>query len=132
MTVHALDPAWHADVYSELCPCRGLLDLVANKWSALAIGALEGGPKRFGDLRRTLRGVTPKVLTSTLRRLEQAQLVTRTVLPEVPLHVEYELTALGRSAAVPLAGMRDWAEANLASAQRPAPSAQQLALSLAS
>jgi NADPH:quinone reductase-like Zn-dependent oxidoreductase len=67
MTVHA---PGHADVYSDLCPCRGLLDLIANKWSALAIGALEPGPMRFGDLRRTLRGVTPKVLTATLRRLE--------------------------------------------------------------
>lgn len=115
MTVHAPD---HGDVYSDLCPCRGLLDLIANKWSALAIGALEPGPMRFGDLRRTLRGVTPKVLTATLRRLEQAELVTRTVLPEVPLHVEYQLTPLGRSAAVPLAAMRDWAVANLAGAQR--------------
>ncbi len=118
MTAELHGHSGHADVYSDLCPCRALLDLVANKWSALAIGALESGPTRFGDLRRTLKGVTPKVLTATLRRLEQAQLITRTVLPEVPLHVEYELTDLGRSAAVPLAAMRSWAEANLASAER--------------
>ena len=103
----------HHDVYSAQCPCRAMLDLIANKWAALAIGALDAGPQRFGTLRRTLRGVTPKVLTHTLRRLEDARLLTRTVLPEVPLHVEYELTELGRSAAVPLAALRQWAEDNI-------------------
>ncbi len=103
----------HHDVYTAGCPCRALLDVVANKWSALAIGALEAGPKRFGTLRRTLGGVTPKTLTQNLRRLEDAGMLTRTVIPEVPLHVEYELTARGRSAAVPLAAIRAWAEANV-------------------
>jgi DNA-binding HxlR family transcriptional regulator len=99
--------------YDALCPCRSLLDLLANKWSALAIGALESTPQRFGVIQRKLQGVSPKVLTQTLRRLEDAGLVTRTVYPAVPLHVEYELTSLGRSAAVPLRGLRLWAEANV-------------------
>ena len=59
------------DVYSELCPCRILLDLLANKWSALIIGLLEQGPVRFGALRDQLPGISSKMLTRTLRRLEQ-------------------------------------------------------------
>lgn len=101
------------DVYTAQCPCRGMLDLLANKWAALAIGALEDGPRRFGELQRALQGVSPKVLTQTLRRLEESGLVLRTVYPAVPLHVEYALTELGRSAAVPLGALRDWVEENL-------------------
>lgn len=101
------------DVYSSGCPCRPLLSLMANKWSTLAIGVLESGPTRFGDLQRRLQGVTPKVLTQTLRRLQDAGMVTRTVYPEVPLHVEYELTEFGQSAAKPARHLRTWVEENL-------------------
>jgi DNA-binding HxlR family transcriptional regulator len=106
----------HHDVYAAQCPCRSLLDLLANKWSTLAVGALEEGPQRFGALQRRLQGVSPKVLTQTLRRLEDFGLVDRTVYPEVPLHVEYALTPLGKSAAVPLNLLRTWAEENIDSA----------------
>ncbi|MET7685312.1 helix-turn-helix domain-containing protein [Streptomyces sp. NPDC005423] len=111
----------HHDVYSAQCPCRALLDLLANKWSALAIGALEGGAQRFGELQRKLQGVSPKVLTQTLRRLEDSGLVDRTVYPAVPLHVEYALTPLGQSAAVPLNALRSWVEQNIDQAFRPEP-----------
>jgi DNA-binding HxlR family transcriptional regulator len=96
------------DVYAAACPCRDMLDLLANKWTALAIGALEDGPLRFGELKRTLEGVTPKVLSATLKRLEAASLVDRVVFAEVPLRVEYSLTPLGLSAASPLAHLRNW------------------------
>ncbi len=102
--------SYRGDVYSAQCPCRDLLDVIANKWSTLAIGALEGGPQRFGVILRRLEGVTPKVLTQTLRRLEDRGLVSRTIYPAVPLHVEYALTDLGRSAVAPLAALRAWAE----------------------
>ncbi|KUL39952.1 winged helix-turn-helix transcriptional regulator [Actinoplanes awajinensis] len=101
------------DVFAELCPCRGLLDLIANKWTTLAVGALENGPLRFGALQRHMEGISPKVLTQTLRRMEDAGLLTRTVYPAVPLHVEYELTPLGASLILPLRGLRDWAETHL-------------------
>jgi DNA-binding HxlR family transcriptional regulator len=90
-----------------------MLDLLANKWSALALGALEEGPRRFGALRARLQGVSPKVLTQTLRRLEEHDLVTREVFPEVPLRVEYALTPLGVDACAPLAHLRSWVEANI-------------------
>src|SRR3954471_2413688 len=101
------------DVYAAQCPCRAMLDLLANKWSALAIGAMEEGPQRFGALQRRLEGVSPKVLTHTLRRLEERGFVDRTVYPAVPLHVEYALTDLGRGVAVPLAELRAWVENHL-------------------
>ncbi|MFE2428929.1 winged helix-turn-helix transcriptional regulator [Streptomyces sp. NPDC059373] len=110
----------HHDVYAALCPCRPMLDLLANKWSAMAIGAMEEGPQRFGALQRSLQGVSPKVLTQTLRRLEDAGLVDRTVYPAVPLHVEYALTDLGRGAAVPLGLLRAWVEENLDAIAAPA------------
>ncbi|ARJ03881.1 transcriptional regulator [Cnuibacter physcomitrellae] len=90
-----------------------MLDLLANKWSALTIGLLEEGPMRFGELKRELPGVSPKVLSSTLKRLEEAELLTRTVYPEVPLRVVYTLTERGVSAAAPLAHLREWVNDNV-------------------
>lgn len=104
------------DVYSAGCPCRDLLDVVASKWSALAIGALADGPVRFGALQRQLDGISPKVLSGTLQRLQGLGLVHREVIPAVPLHVEYSLTEVGQSAVEPVFALRDWAESNFAHA----------------
>jgi DNA-binding HxlR family transcriptional regulator len=102
-----------ANAYLANCPCRPVLDLLADKWSALALGSLAGGPLRFGEIRRRLEGISPKVLTAVLRRLEQNGLVERTVYPEVPLRVEYALTELGADANEPLAALRAWVERNI-------------------
>jgi DNA-binding HxlR family transcriptional regulator len=102
-----------ANVYLMNCPCRPVLDLLADKWSALALGALADGPVRFGEIRRRLEGISPKVLTGVLRRLEKNGLVERTIYPEVPLRVEYELTELGADANEPLAALRTWVERNI-------------------
>lgn len=104
------------DSFSADCACRQLLDVVANKWSALAIGAMADGAVRFGELQRRLEGISPKVLTSTLRRLESFGLVDRTVVPAVPLHVEYSLTDVGRSALGPVFALREWADSQHAHA----------------
>lgn len=101
------------DVYAALCPCREMLDILANKWSALAIGALEDEPQRFGRIRARLEGVSPKVLSQTLKRLEAHGLLTRTVYAEVPPRVEYTLTELGRGAAEPLRHLRSWVDENI-------------------
>lgn len=100
-------------VYLAACPCRDMLDLLANKWSALALGAMEDGPTRFGRLRTRLQGVSPKVLTQTLRRLEEQGLVHREIYAEVPPRVEYSLTPLGTDACAPLAHLRNWVELNI-------------------
>lgn len=101
------------NVYAEACPCRALLDLLANKWSALIIGLLEDGTARFTELQAALPGVGPKMLTQTLRRLEAASLLERTIYAEVPPRVEYALTELGRDVALPLHQLRTWAENNI-------------------
>lgn len=110
-------PAGHHDkhdVYSDRCPCRALLDLLSNKWSALAIGLLdERGALRFSELQSQLPGVGAKMLTQTLRRLEAASLVHRTVYAEVPPRVEYTLTELGVSVSEPLNLLRTWVEDNI-------------------
>lgn len=98
------------DVYLRQCPCREVLDMVASKWTALTIGALEDGPQRFGEVRRKVEGITQKMLTQTLRTLTRDGLITRTVYPTVPLRVDYELTPLGRSLVAPLRALRDWSE----------------------
>ncbi|WP_412753543.1 winged helix-turn-helix transcriptional regulator [Krasilnikovia sp. M28-CT-15] len=87
--------------------------MIGSKWTVLIVPALRGGPLRFGELRRRLDGITQKSLTQALRTLERDGLVTRTQYPTVPLRVEYALTDLGLRAVALLAGVRDWAEANL-------------------
>ena len=107
------DECGRNDVYAAMFPCRDMLDLLANKWSALAIGALEAGSQRDGQLKRRLDGISPKVLSHRLKRLEAHGLITRSVYPEVPARVECELTDLGHSAAAPLNQLRDWVEHNV-------------------
>jgi DNA-binding HxlR family transcriptional regulator len=94
--------------YDAACPCRSTLDLLSSKWTALVIGALEQRTHRFGELQRGLPGVSKKMLSQTLRVLETDGLISRTVYAEAPIRVEYALTELGRSAAIPLAAVRDW------------------------
>ncbi|MDR1186620.1 MAG: helix-turn-helix transcriptional regulator [Bifidobacteriaceae bacterium] len=101
------------NVYLATCPCRDLLDVVSGKWSALVIGALAGGPLRFGVLQGRVGGVSAKVLTATLRRLEGFALVDRVVYAAVPARVEYSLTAAGLAAVEPLAALCGWAEDHL-------------------
>ncbi len=102
------------DLYSADCPCRDVLDLIGSKWSVLVIGRLEEGPLRFGELRRAVPGITQKMLTQTLRRLEEDGMVHRKVLAEMrPPRVEYSLTDLGQTITEPLEAIRDWTEQHL-------------------
>lgn len=101
------------NVYREQCPTRLVLDRVADKWTTLIISLLEGKPKRFSELHRCIEGISQKMLTQTLRGLERDGLVKRTLYPEVPLRVEYELTPLGQTLWAPLRALCDWAEANI-------------------
>lgn len=101
-----------ADVYSPSCPSRVALDRIGDRWTALIVGVLENGPRRFTQIRDTM-GITPKVLTQTLRALERDGLVTRTTYPEIPPRVEYQLTPLGLTLREPLQAIRDWAEEHI-------------------
>ncbi len=98
-------------------PMRQLLDRLGDKWTVVALGALESGPKRFGELRRALPGVSQKVLTELVRSLERDGFCSRHVINVTPLRVEYRLAPLGESLAALLAGMREWARAHVQQVQ---------------
>ena len=98
------------DVLEESCATRQALERLAAKWRVLLIYALLDGPHRHADLRRRLPGITQKVLTETLRGMENDGLVERRVLKDTaPQHVEYALTALGGTLRGPLAAICAWA-----------------------
>jgi DNA-binding HxlR family transcriptional regulator len=103
-------------VYSGACPARELLDRIANKWTTMIIGMLGAAdtPVRFGELRRSITGISQKMLTQTLRDLERDGLVVREIYPVIPPRVEYSLTALGRTLEEPLRALSLWAEQHMA------------------
>jgi DNA-binding HxlR family transcriptional regulator len=101
------------DAYVRDCPTNQLLGRLSDKWVSLVVAALSGGPRRYSDLRRKIAGVSPKMLTQTLRTLERDGLLSRTVTPSVPVRVDYELTPLGRSLAGLLTAVKDWAEEHI-------------------
>jgi DNA-binding HxlR family transcriptional regulator len=102
-----------ADVYSAPCPSRAALDRIADKWTALLVGALTAGPRRFSELRADVGGISEKMLTQTLRSMERDGLVARRAFATVPPRVEYALTELGRTLEEPLAAVRSWAERHI-------------------
>ena len=93
------------------CPVETTLTLISDKWKVLILRDLLTGKKRFGELKKSLGGVSQTVLTSQLRQMEASGLLTRTVYAEVPPRVEYTLTELGYSLQPVLEVMRDWGEA---------------------
>ncbi|MGY3567375.1 DNA-binding HxlR family transcriptional regulator [Sinomonas sp. RB5] len=102
------------DVMDPDCPSRVVLQRIGDKWTPLVFQSLKDGPRRFSEVRADIGGVTPKVLTQTLRTLERDGLVSRAVFAEVPVRVEYTLTPLGRSLLAPLEAVRAWAESHAA------------------
>lgn len=105
------------DVFAEACPSRAVLAKIANKWSLLVIDALEDGPVRNGALMRRIEGISQKMLTATLRELEDLGLVSRRQLETVPPHVEYSLTPLGQSLRKAVCELDRWVENNLDAVQ---------------
>ena len=103
----------HKHVLHDSCPAvREVLNRVGDKWSVLIVGLLADGPKRFSELRRTIEGISQRMLTLTLRGLERDGLVTRTVYPTIPPRVEYQLTELGRTLQKPIQSLAKWAQEN--------------------
>lgn len=90
------------------CPVETTLLLISDKWIVLVLRDLLTGTKRFGELMKSVSGVSQKVLTEKLRRMEENGLVVREVFPEVPPRVEYTLTELGRSLSPILDAMEAW------------------------
>ena len=97
--------------------CRALTDILArvgDKWSVFIVGVLARGPMRFNQMKKSVDGISQRMLTLTLRGLERDGLVTRTVYPTVPPRVDYELTEHGRTLIGPLTALSDWARDNRA------------------
>jgi len=94
-------------------PGYEVLQAVVDKWGPLVMCALRKGPRRYGELQRAVGGVSQKMLTQTLRKLEQFGLVARRVGSEAPTPVAYTLTPLGESLIVPLEGLFKWGEHHL-------------------
>ncbi|MBS9477899.1 winged helix-turn-helix transcriptional regulator [Ancylobacter radicis] len=105
------------DVYEDQCPTRMVLDRLADKWALLLMLRLADGPLRFNQLRRDVKGISQKVLSQTLKKLERDGLVTRTVYPTVPVTVEYALTPLAQTLREPVEALTRWAESHMDAVQ---------------
>lgn len=101
------------ELFSPHCPSREILKHVTSRWGVLVLAALMEGTHRFSELRRKVGGVSEKMLTQTLRALEQDGFVSRVSLPVVPPHVEYTLTPLGEEIGGKVLALADWIETNL-------------------
>ncbi len=100
-------------VCNAACPSRQVLDLIADKWTAIIIYRLSKGTKRYSELQREIGGISQKMLTQTLRSLERDGIVNRMVYPVIPPMVEYSLTPLGETLIEPLCQLCKWAETHI-------------------
>lgn len=100
-------------VCNAQCPSRQVLDLIADKWTAIAIYRLSKGTKRYNQLQKEIGGISQKMLTQTLRSLERDGIVNRMVYPVIPPMVEYSLTPLGETLIEPLSLLCRWAETHI-------------------
>jgi len=101
------------DVYEDRCPTRMVLDRIADKWALLILDKLRMDAVRFNLLRREIKGISQKVLSQTLKKLERDGLISRQAFPTVPVTVEYSLTPLGRTLTDTVAALAHWAEGNM-------------------
>ncbi|CAB1210950.1 winged helix-turn-helix transcriptional regulator [Acinetobacter bouvetii] len=100
-------------VLSTECPSREILEHLTNKWSVLILRCLSDGVHRFSELKQRIEGVSEKMLSQTLKMLEQDGFILRTVYPVVPPKVEYQLTILGSQAAEKMNYLIGWIEKSL-------------------
>jgi len=101
-----------ADISLSNCGYSKVLDIISNKWTALVIYAMESGKIRYGEMLRRVEGISKKMLTQTVRKLERDGLVQRHITPTVPPSVEYSLTLLGETLLQPMQELRQWGRVN--------------------
>ena len=95
------------------CPMTAALNAIGGKWNLILLYFLDSGTRRFNELRRLVPEVSHKVLTETLRNLEEEGLIVRTVHSLAPSHVEYEISAHGRSVLPLMHAVREWGRSHL-------------------
>ncbi|MFC9246675.1 winged helix-turn-helix transcriptional regulator [Streptomyces sp. NPDC057136] len=115
MTESALDRV--PDVNQAMCPSRLVLEHVTSRWGVLVLAALLERSYRFSELRRTVNGVSEKMLAQTLRTLERDGFVVRDAKPVIPPRVDYTLTALGREAGEQVWALARWTERHVPDVQ---------------
>ncbi|SFW71100.1 winged helix-turn-helix transcriptional regulator [Amycolatopsis australiensis] len=98
---------------ADPCKAREVLAIVGDKWALLVVRMLKDGPRRFTELKRSVEGISQRMLTVTLRDLERDGIVTRRVRNVMPPHVEYELTPMGRTLREATAPLLEWSIAHL-------------------
>ena len=105
-----LDDPERGNLLAAACPSRDVLRRLTGRWGMLVLRVLASGPQRFGSLRKSIGGVSERMLAQTLQGLEADGMVLRRDFQTVPPHVEYELTALGHEAASRVDALLDWIE----------------------
>lgn len=110
--VRGLHQIYPGGAFSSNCPSRVVLDHVTSKWGVLVLVSLKGRTLRWGQLRRSVEGVSEKMLAQTLKTFERDGLVARVAHPVIPPHVEYSLTERGDDLVALLYPLLDWVAAN--------------------
>ncbi|WP_063046071.1 winged helix-turn-helix transcriptional regulator [Nocardia pseudovaccinii] len=112
MTVEHAEPVEFAPYgdYEADCPARLGVDLFGNRWLSVIVYMLRDGPMRPGDLRMAIGGISQKMLTQTLRRMQTMTLIERHRYAEAPPRVEYELTEAGRDLLIPIYALGEWVD----------------------
>lgn len=98
----------HHEISNDCAAMSDVLSRIGDKWTVMVVGRLKAGPVRFNTLKREIGGISQRMLTLTLRNLERDGLVFRTMYPEIPPRVEYELTPLGETLLPAISGLWDW------------------------
>jgi DNA-binding HxlR family transcriptional regulator len=97
--------------YSKMCPkYESAAELLGKKWTGLIIRVLLGGPKRFKEMKEQIPEMSDKMLTDRMKELESNGILTRTVYPEMPVRIEYELTDKGRNLEEVIHSIQNWGE----------------------
>lgn len=112
MTVSLSSLRGDGDAFTDGCPTRVVLDHVTSKWGVLVLAALADGTLRWSELRRTVDGISEKMLASTLKTLERDGIVERVAHPVIPPHVDYSLTDRGRDLMEAMSPLLLWVAAN--------------------
>lgn len=100
-------------VYNAQCPSRNVLEKISDKWSILILHCLLDNTYRFGQLKREIGGISAKMLTQTLVKLERLGFIHKEVFAVLPMKVEYSLTSLGRELAFLVNALTMWTEQNM-------------------
>ncbi|CAK9886321.1 MAG: putative HTH-type transcriptional regulator YtcD [Candidatus Erwinia impunctatus] len=105
--------ALRGELFNVNCPSREVLKRLTRRWSLMVLVALESETLRFGSLRRRIGGISERMLTQTLRFLEEDGFIERIAFDVIPPHVEYRLSPLGEEVRGKIVGLTDWVEHNL-------------------